>query len=90
MLLCFGISWPISIAKAIRTRTVAGKSPIFMAVIILGYLCGVLHKLFFAYDWVIFLYILNMTMVSVDLALYLRYSRAASRAQSCAISETTR
>ncbi len=81
MLLCFGISWPISIAKTIRTRTVAGKSPIFMVVIILGYLCGVLHKLFYAYDWVVFLYVLNMMMVAVDLGLYLHYSRDKTSVQ---------
>ena len=78
MLLCFGVSWPISIAKAIRTRAVAGKSPVFMVLIILGYLCGILHKLLFAFDWVIYLYLLNMLMVSVDLALYLRFSRMAA------------
>jgi hypothetical protein len=78
MLLCFGVSWPISIAKAIRTKTVAGKSPLFMAIVIVGYLCGILNKLLFAFDWVIFLYALNMTMVAVDLALYMHYSRAAA------------
>jgi ABC-type multidrug transport system permease subunit len=46
-----------------------------MTIIILGYLAGVLHKAFYAYDWVIFLYVLNMTMVSVDLVLYLRFAR---------------
>jgi hypothetical protein len=73
MLVCFGVSWPISIAKALRTKRVEGKSPVFMAVICLGYLSGILHKLFFAMDWVIVLYALNLVMVATDLFLYYRY-----------------
>ncbi len=84
MLLCFGVSWPISIAKAVRTRTVAGKSPVFMAVIIVGYMCGVVHKLLYSYDWVVFLYLLNMVMVAADLGLYLHFSRMARDDGTCA------
>ena len=74
MLVCFGLSWPISIAKSLRTRKVAGKSPLFMAVIIAGYLSGIIHKAFYALDWIILLYAANMAMVVVDLTLYYRYS----------------
>jgi len=73
MLVCFGLSWPISIAKALRTKKVAGKSPVFMAVICLGYLSGILHKVFYALDWVVGLYALNLVMVAADLVLYYRY-----------------
>lgn len=75
MLVCFGVSWPISIAKALRTKTVTGKSPGFMAVVCLGYMSGMLHKVFYASDWVIVLYGLNLVMVAIDLGLYFRYSR---------------
>ena len=75
MLLCFGVSWPISIAKSLRTHVVAGKSPWFMAIVSLGYLSGILHKVLYHPDWVVALYVLNMLMVLTDLALYLRYSR---------------
>ncbi|MFW6245533.1 MAG: hypothetical protein ACOC36_06570 [Fibrobacterota bacterium] len=75
MLVCFGISWPISIAKALRTRTVSGKSPLFMTIVIAGYTSGVLHKLLFSRDWVILLYATNLVLVSIDLMLYYRYSR---------------
>ena len=77
MLVCFGLSWPISIAKAIRTKRVEGKSPVFMLVICLGYLSGILHKLFFALDWVIVLYAINLLMVAIDLILYYRYLPSA-------------
>jgi heme A synthase len=79
MLVCFGVSWPISIAKAVRTKVVAGKSPVFMALVSLGYLSGIVHKLLHNPDWVTALYALNMCMVLVDLTLYLRYSRRAGR-----------
>ncbi|MBT3181467.1 MAG: hypothetical protein HN337_03045 [Deltaproteobacteria bacterium] len=75
MLICFGISWPISIAKSIRTKVVIGKSPLFMMVVALGYACGVLHKYYYSRDWVIYLYAINMLLVLTDLALYYHYSR---------------
>lgn len=75
MLACFGFSWPVSIAKSIRTKNVSGKSPLFMAIVILGYLSGVIHKYLYAYDAVIYLYVLNMIMVFIDLMLYYRYQK---------------
>ncbi len=76
MLLCFGISWPVSIAKALRTRVVTGKSAAFMAIVVVGYASGIVHKLLYSRDWVIVLYAANLMMVAFDLALYLRFSRS--------------
>ncbi len=73
MLFCFGIGWPISIAKSLRTKIVAGKSPVFMTVVATGYVAGIVHKYYFGWDWVVALYVLNLLMVLVDLALYFRY-----------------
>ncbi|NLD92220.1 MAG: hypothetical protein GX639_06075 [Fibrobacter sp.] len=73
MLLCFGVSWPISIAKALKTKKVSGKSPLFMGIVIAGYASGVLHKIFYSFDWVIWLYGMNMVLVAVDMSLYFRY-----------------
>ena len=73
MLICFASGWPFSIAKALRTKHVSGKSPGFMAVICLGYLAGVIHKIFYARDWVIVLYVLNMVLIAIDLFLYFKY-----------------
>ncbi len=80
MLLCFGISWPISIAKTIRSGKVSGKSPLFLAIVCLGYLSGILHKVLVSYDWVIVLYLINLTMVAADLALYYYYLSPGRRA----------
>jgi membrane protein DedA with SNARE-associated domain len=70
------VSWPVSIAKALRTKEVAGKSPWFMILISLGYTSGIIHKTINNPNWVIFLYALNLVMVLIDLSLYLRYSRS--------------
>lgn len=73
MLLCFACSWPFSIIKSIRTKVVLGKSPIFMIIIILGYVMGILHKLFYNFDWVIGLYVFNLIIVGTDLIIYFCY-----------------
>jgi hypothetical protein len=57
----------------LRTKVVAGKSPLFIGVIILGYIFGLIHKLHDAFDWVAWLYILNLIVVSIDLILYYKY-----------------
>ncbi|MCX7591059.1 MAG: hypothetical protein N2255_05465 [Kiritimatiellae bacterium] len=73
MLICFGISWPVSIAKALRTRKVVGKSPLFMVIVCLGYASGLVHKVLYSFDVVTFLYGANLLMVAFDLFLYYRY-----------------
>jgi hypothetical protein len=72
MLVCFGMAWPFSIYKSWKTWEVGSKSLIFLVALLVGYVAGVLHKLFYLMDGVIVLYILNGTMVSIDIALYVR------------------
>ncbi len=73
MLICFGVSWPISIAKSLRTKIVTGKSPVFMIVLCIGYMSGLVHKIFYSFDWIIWLYAANLIMVIIDLFLYYKY-----------------
>jgi hypothetical protein len=73
MLICFGVSWPVSIAKSVRTKVVSGKSPAFMTIVCIGYLSGLVHKALFSMDWIIVLYAANLIMVMIDLMLYYRY-----------------
>jgi len=76
MVLCFGVSWPVSIAKSWRCRTAKGKSPVFLVFIIVGYLCGIVWKLLSgSITYVFWFYVLNLLMVSVDLCLYFRNAR---------------
>jgi hypothetical protein len=72
MLICFGAAWPFSIYKSWKTRAVAGKSLPFLLVIVVGYIAGILHKIVYHFDLVIYLYALNALMVSIDIILYLR------------------
>lgn len=72
MLVCFGAAWPFSIYKSYKSKSVNGKSPYFLVVIIIGYISGILNKIFYNYDFVVYLYFLNLIMVSTDFVLYLR------------------
>ncbi|MBN1554815.1 MAG: hypothetical protein JXA11_08715 [Phycisphaerae bacterium] len=79
MLICFGLSWPISILKSLRTKHVRGKSLGFMWLIFLGYVSGFSAKLFRAAatggwpEWNTPLYVLNGVFVAFDIYLYHRY-----------------
>jgi len=75
MLICFGLAWPVNIANSLKTRSAKGKSVFFLYVIELGYVFGITHKLLYSRDLVMALYILNFTMVLVDICLYYRNLR---------------
>ena len=72
MLIGFGLAWPFNICKSIKSKTAAGKSFSFMITIEIAYLCGIAHKVFYSFDAVIWLYILNFLMVLTDLFLMCR------------------
>ena len=73
MLICFGFSWPFAILKTVRVKNPAGKSYLFLSLIIIGYAAGCLHKLFYKMDWVFWLYVVNALMVATDMGLCLYY-----------------
>jgi hypothetical protein len=75
MLLCFGAAWPVNIYKSLKSKSTTGKSLLFLIIVDLGYVSGIIHKLVFSYDLVLYLYILNLAMVSFDMFLYFRYRR---------------
>lgn len=75
MMICFGVSWPIAAYKTYRAKCVSGKSLTFSSLILTGYICGIIHKLFFYYDWVIWLYIINTVFVLTDMALHIKYKK---------------
>lgn len=74
MLICFGAAWPFSIYKSWKSRACAGKSVIFLYIVLIGYAAGIAHKLFYNLDWVVYLYALNGLMVLVDILVF--YSNA--------------
>ena len=80
MLVSFGASWPLNVAKSLRTRSAKGKSVAFLFCIIFGYMAGIASKFAnpaymaqFADKWyVVMFYFLNMSMVGMDICLYFR------------------
>lgn len=76
MLFAFGFSWPFAIMRTYRAKRVDGKSPAFMVIVLVGYMCGILaHLVEGTKLWLIFVYLVDMALVSTDLALYFHYSR---------------
>ena len=81
MVVSFGISWPLNVIKSYQARSTKGKSLWFLVLIFFGYVCGIASKLTAdSYKWyVLFFYVLNFVMVSIDLLLYWRNYRLEYR-----------
>ena len=73
MLVCFGLSWPMSILRSWKARTAKGKSLFFMCAIGLGYGVGIAAKFLGGHvNYVVVFYILNLIMVCTDIMIYFR------------------
>lgn len=71
MLACFGLSWPISVYKSIKSKSTQGKSVVFIIAIIIGYISGIIGKIVNnQLNYVLIIYCFNLIVVSVDLVLY--------------------
>lgn len=81
MILCFGLSWPLSIYKSVKSRTAKGKSLQFELFIWIGYIAGITMKFIqcfalgksgpiFYLSWVF--YCLNFIEITIDMLLYFR------------------
>ncbi|MBQ4440360.1 MAG: hypothetical protein II909_04420 [Kiritimatiellae bacterium] len=75
MLVCFGISWPFSIAKSIKSRSTQGKSIVFLCFVEIGYVFGIVHKIINNFNWVTYVYMVLFCVVGIDILLYLRNRR---------------
>lgn len=80
MIICFGLSWPLSVYKSWKSRTAKGKSLQFEIFIWIGYIFGIAKNLILfangSSSWIFFLgwafYFLNFIEITVDMALYFR------------------
>lgn len=71
MLACFGLSWPISVYKSIKSKSTQGKSLVFIIAIIIGYISGIIGKIVNdQLSYVLIIYCFNLIVVSVDLVLF--------------------
>ena len=91
-ILCFGLSWPISIRKSLVSKTAKGKSLFFEVFLLVGYAFGICRKILqitalgcsgAIFFLSFFFYILNFVEISIDVCLYFRncrYDAAAAKA----------
>ncbi|MDR2442500.1 MAG: hypothetical protein LBE31_03145 [Deltaproteobacteria bacterium] len=75
MLVSFGCAWPANIINTLRVKCSRGRTPVFLIIVILGYVFGLLAKILSPKElnYVAFFYILNLVLVSTDLCLYFYY-----------------
>ena len=87
MLFCFGFAWPFNIYKSYKARANTGKSLLFLIVIWTGYLLGIIYKALSPnHDFVLWLYVLNLFMVSIDISLFYRNRVLRERRQASSVS----
>lgn len=80
MILLFGASWPMNVMKSYKARSAKGKSIAFLLLIFVGYIAGIASKFCnaeymanFSSKWyVLVFYFINLTMVGIDICLYVR------------------
>ena len=81
MLICFGMSWPVSILKSVRTRHVNDKSMGFMTLVFIGYVAGLIGKIIIGdFHILIILYPINAILVATDITFYLKYHTRPAQA----------
>ena len=90
MVVCFGISWPLNIVKAWKSRTTKGTSLLFYSFIWIGYIFSLAGKSaliisaapqpwYVTVQWyVMFFYVANILMLTTGIAIYFR-NRALDR-----------
>lgn len=81
MLVCFGLSWPMSVIKNIKAKSAKNMSLQFILLICFGYVAGILAKIInHNVSYVLAVYILNLVIVSANIVVYFvnkRYDRTS-------------
>lgn len=86
MIILFGMSWPFNIIKLYRSKTAKGTSLLFTVFIAVGYVMGILSKIFaasafgdgywtFLRVFAFVFYFINLTMVCTGIGIYFRNRR---------------
>ena len=71
MLVCFGLSWPISVVKNIKSKTAKNMSLRFILLIVVGYIAGISAKIILgSFNYVLAVYVLNLAIVSINIPVY--------------------
>lgn len=92
MLICFGLSWPMNLAKNIKAKSARNMSLQFILLIIAGYVAGISAKLYnHRYNYVLVVYLLNLIVVSANVVVYFinrRYDRRTQEAHAAIAVQT--
>lgn len=76
MLVCFGLSWPMNVMKALKARSAKNMSLPFILLIIFGYVAGISAKLLLdQMNYVLVVYFINLAVVTLNLLVYFRNKR---------------
>lgn len=82
MIVSFGISWPVNVSKAIRSRSTKGKSIMFDYFILAGYICGLISKFMtHTFNLAFYFYFPNIIMVITDIVVYYRNRKLEAAAE---------
>ncbi len=91
MLVCFGLSWPMNLAKNIKAKSAKTMTLQFILLIIAGYIAGISAKIYnHKFNYVLAVYLLNLIIVSANLIVYFvnrRYDRMARQAKAASIKD---
>lgn len=80
MLVCFGLSWPISLYKNIKEKSTKSINVPFILLIIGGYIAGITAKIISGnVNYVLAAYFLNLFVVSLNLVVYYINRRTEKR-----------
>ena len=80
MLICFGLSWPMSVVKNIRAHSAKAMSLPFILLIIFGYIAGITAKICAGnYSYVLLIYLVNLAFVATNLVIYFINRRSDRR-----------
>lgn len=71
MLICFGLSWPLSVVKNIKARTAKTMSLPFILLILFGYIAGITSKFICGnVNYVLIAYFINVLSVLMNVVVY--------------------
>lgn len=84
MLICFGLSWPLSLMKNIKAKSAENMSLQFILLIIVGYIAGITAKIAsHNINYVLIVYFINLIIVSANIVVYfINKKHDAARATS--------
>lgn len=94
MIVSFGVSWPINLAKNIKSKSTKSISIWFYVLIFMGYIAGIASKFLnkeymanFNNKWyVLIFYFINLIVVLLNILVYFRNRRLENKNENLQIS----